>query len=248
MCDDGVLPISQYYPVLQKAHVLRNGFSLRESIPRLKEFWKGRAMPLTTDHYFCTISLMVDLLPCLIQSKVKRKLLKLFLFNKNKKFHTRELSRVVEEPISAVQREIKKLLELQIIVKLPEGNLVNYFVNTQSPFFEDLKAVILKTTTEPKDFFRLLINTKTIQKIYLHGETVKSPMKFSEPVKLLIVGTMDEPDVHEYITAIMEIFNRDYELIYLDPDAFEKSKLDGGQMGGILKSKSLLQLKNNDSG
>lgn len=142
-----------------------------------------------------------------------------------------------------MQREIKKLLELQLIVKIPEGNLVNYFVNTQTPFFEDLKAVILKTTTEPKDFFKLLMNTKTIQNIYLYGETVKAPMKFSEPVKLLIVGTMEEPDVHEYLTAIMEIFNRDYELIYLRPDTFEKSRQEAGKVSAILKSKSLLSLK-----
>ena len=75
---------------------------------------------------------MSDLLSNLIQSKVKRKLLRLFLFNKNKKYHTRELSRLIEEPISAVQREVKKLVMLQLIIKYPEGNFINYFGNTRS--------------------------------------------------------------------------------------------------------------------
>jgi hypothetical protein len=99
---------------------------------------------------------MSQILENLIQSKVKRKLLELFLFNTNKKYHTRELSRIIDEPISAVQRETKKLVAAQVICRFPQGNQVNYFVNTQNPFFDDLKRLIIKATTAPKNIFKIL--------------------------------------------------------------------------------------------
>jgi len=186
---------------------------------------------------------MVDILENLIQSKVKRKLLKLFLFNKNKKYHTRAIGRVIDEPISAVQRELKKLVESQILIKYPEGNLINYFVNTQNPFYPDLKKIVLKTTTEPKDYFKLLVKTNSLDVVALFGETVKQPMKFSEPVHLLVVGTLDKDVLNEYIKAIMDVFNRECDLIYLSPKDYKKQKDSDKILKKILSSKQYLALK-----
>ncbi len=186
---------------------------------------------------------MSDLLSNLIQSKVKRKLLRLFLFNKNKKYHTRELSRLIEEPISAVQREVKKLVMLQLIIKYPEGNFINYFGNTQNPFYEEMKSLVLKTSTEPKDFFKMLINTKSLLLIALYGECVRNPMKFSEPVKLFVVGSMPEEILHDYLKAIMDIFNRDYELFYVDKATFDGQRSKDKKMIQILTGKSTQILK-----
>ena len=186
---------------------------------------------------------MTDLLSNLIQSKVKRKLLRLFLFNKNKKFHTRELSRLIEEPISAIQREVKKLVDLQLIIRYPESNLINYFVNTQNPFYEEIKNVILKASTEPKDFFKMLINTKSLLFIALYGECVRSPMKFSESIKLFVVGSMSEEVLHDYLKAIMDIFNREYELFYVDKLTFDKKRSHDKKMIQILTGKSTNVLK-----
>ncbi|OGI05760.1 MAG: hypothetical protein A2Y40_02730 [Candidatus Margulisbacteria bacterium GWF2_35_9] len=186
---------------------------------------------------------MVDILETLIQSKVKRKLLKLFLFNKNIKYHTRAIGRVIDEPISAVQRELKKLVESQVLIKYPEGNIINYFLNTQNPFYPDLKKIVLKTTTEPKDYFKLLIKTASLERIALFGETVKSPMKFSEPVHLLVVGLLDKDILNEYIKAIMEVFNRECDLVYLSPDEYKKKKDTDKALQKIINNKNFLVLK-----
>lgn len=186
---------------------------------------------------------MADLLENLIQSKVKRKLLKLFLFNKNKKYHVRELSRTIEEPISAVQRELKKLITLQLIIKMPEGNLINYFGNTQNPFYEELRILIIKTTTEPKDYFKMLVNSKYLDVVALFGETVKTPMKYSQPVNLLIIGNLGEEVMHEYIKAIMEIFNRDYCLFYVDSKNYKATLASDKKLNNIINGKNIMFLK-----
>lgn len=187
---------------------------------------------------------MSELLSQLIQSKVKRKLLKLFLFNTNNKYHTRELSRLVEEPISAVQRELKKLHAAQIIHKSPEGHLVRYFANSQNPFFKELKSLVLKATTQPKDVFKLLLKTKSLETVAIYGDTVKSPMNYSLPIDLLVVGTLDEGVLNEYLKATMELFGRDYNLLYMTPSAYQTAKSEHKTVKSILKnSRSSMVLK-----
>lgn len=187
---------------------------------------------------------MSEILESIIQSKVKRKLLELLLFNANKNYHTRELSRLIEEPISAVQRETKKLVDAQIIHRYPQGNQVNYFVNTQNPFYEDLKRLILKSTTEPKNIFKLLVKTKSLEIVLLYGNTVKAPMDFSNPIQLLVVGTLEQEVVEEYLKATMEIFNREYELLYYSPEEFGILKETDKTLQQIFKNKkNVLHLK-----
>lgn len=196
------------------------------------------------DHFLCTIVNMSEILESIIQSKVKRKLLELLLFNANKNYHTRELSRLIEEPISAVQRETKKLVDAQIIHRYPQGNQVNYFVNTQNPFYEDLKRLILKSTTEPKNIFKLLVKTKSLEIVLLYGNTVKAPMDFSNPIQLLVVGTLEQEVVEEYLKATMEIFNREYELLYYSPEEFGILKETDKTLQQIFKNKkNVLHLK-----
>ncbi|MDD4527075.1 MAG: hypothetical protein PHF25_03440 [Candidatus Margulisbacteria bacterium] len=187
---------------------------------------------------------MSNVLENLIQSKVKRKLLELFLFNTNKNYHTRELSRLIDEPISAVQRETKKLVAAQIIHRYPQGNQVNYFVNTQNPFYDDFKRVILKATTEPKNIFKLLVKTKSLEIVLLHSHTVKHPMDFSKPIQLLVIGTLAQEVVEEYLKATMEIFNREYELTYYSPEEFSILKETDKAIQLIFKNKkNVLYLK-----
>lgn len=187
---------------------------------------------------------MSEILESIIQSKVKRKLLELLLFNANKNYHTRELSRLIEEPISAVQRETKKLVDAQIIHRYPQGNQVNYFVNTQNPFYEDLKRLLLKSTTEPKNIFKLLVKTKSLEIVLLYGNTVKAPMDFSNPIQLLVVGTLEQEVVEEYLKATMEIFNREYELLYYSPEEFGILKETDKTLQQIFKNKkNVLHLK-----
>lgn len=188
---------------------------------------------------------MGSILENLIQSKVKQKLLKLFLFNQNKAYHTRELSRIVEEPVSAVQRELKKLVDLQLLDRTPKGNTVSYTLNPANPFFKDLKNIILRTTTEPKDYFKVLIKTESIKLVCLYGDTIKNPFDFSVPVNIFVVGNLSIEKLKEYLNTVLEIFNREYNLLYVsEKDYQEAIEKEGSEANKIMKNRQKLLIKN----
>lgn len=60
-------------------------------------------------------------------------------------FYVRQLARTLGGGHGAVQRELKRLLEMGLIVKRNQGNQVLYQANAKSPIFSEMKSLIAKT-------------------------------------------------------------------------------------------------------
>src|ERR1039458_465625 len=60
-------------------------------------------------------------------------------------FYLRQLVRAVGGGHGALQRELKRLTEMGLIVRRPQGNQVLYQANSQSPIFSEVKSLIAKT-------------------------------------------------------------------------------------------------------
>src|SRR5271166_2625851 len=60
-------------------------------------------------------------------------------------FYLRQLVRAVGAGHGALQRELKHLTEMGLIVRTAQGNQVLYRANSQSPIFSEIKSLISKT-------------------------------------------------------------------------------------------------------
>jgi predicted transcriptional regulator len=80
-----------------------------------------------------------------ITSKTKRNLLKLFLTNPERRFYTREISKITGEPLNAVRRELAYLEKAGLIKSHKEGTLKYYSVIKEFPFYTELKKIIYGT-------------------------------------------------------------------------------------------------------
>ena len=81
----------------------------------------------------------------LISSKTERKLLTMFLTQPDSKFYLRQLARLTNEPVGALQRELPRLEKIGLIQSEYNGRVKNYIVDKKCPLFEELKSIILKT-------------------------------------------------------------------------------------------------------
>ena len=81
----------------------------------------------------------------LIVSKVRIKLLKIFLHELTEIFYVRQLVRLTGEEINAVRRELQRLEAAGMLKKEPRGNRLYYWFNKHHPLFGDLLSIISKT-------------------------------------------------------------------------------------------------------
>lgn len=70
----------------------------------------------------------------LFGSKTRAKLLELFFANTNKSFYVREITRVIEEQINSVRRELMNLEGIGVIRSETFDNKVYYAANMKHPF------------------------------------------------------------------------------------------------------------------
>jgi predicted transcriptional regulator len=84
------------------------------------------------------------MLEALFSSRVRCKLLELFLATPDKKYHSRELARITGERQNAVWRELQNLEEAGLLHSEMHGNRKEYAVSKQSPLYPDLRRLMLK--------------------------------------------------------------------------------------------------------
>ena len=131
----------------------------------------------------------------LFGSKTRAKLLELFFANTNKSFYVREITRVIEEQINSVRRELMNLESIGIIRNETFDNKVYYAANMKHPYahaFQEIfgKKVNSNTVVEVKRAAAANVWDEYIRPVekYLRGLMVTKKIPGQEGVDMLIIG------------------------------------------------------------
>ena len=127
----------------------------------------------------------------LFGSKTRTKLLNLFFGNPERSFYVRERTRVIEEQINSVRRELLNLEGIGIIKNETYDNKVYYSANNKHPYakplvmlFSTRTDVIVDVAVKPNVWEEYVRSVKN----YLDCLIVTNRLPGQEGVDLLIVG------------------------------------------------------------
>ena len=84
----------------------------------------------------------------LFGSKTRVKLLHLFLNNPEKSFYVREITRMIDEQINSVRRELANMVSVGIVQQDAIDNKLYYRVNDDYPYIKPLAAIFSDKNTE----------------------------------------------------------------------------------------------------
>lgn len=147
----------------------------------------------------------------LIISRVRVKLLEIFLSNPGQIIHVRELVRKTKEEINAVRRELLHMEKAGMLSKEHRANRLYYSFRKDYPLYYDLLELISKTSGLG---LAILKNRNRLGKVrfaMLSGRFARNIPGSGEKVDLLVVGTIVVPEVaalvrEEEIRKSREIF------------------------------------------
>ena len=127
----------------------------------------------------------------LFGSKTRTKLLSLFFGNPERSFYVREMTRVIEEQINSVRRELLNLEGIGIIKNETYDNKVYYSANNKHPYarpltmlFSTRTDVVVDVAVKPNVWEEYVRSIKN----YLDCLIVTNRLPGQEGVDLLIVG------------------------------------------------------------
>lgn len=160
----------------------------------------------------------------LIISRVRVKLLELFLTNPGKIFHVREMVRRTNEEINAVRRELAHLEKAGMLTKEPRANRLYYGFRRDYPLFFELLELVAKTSGLGLDLIKNRPKLGKVKFAMLSGGFVRGLPSGPERVDLLVVGNIVLPELAQIVKA--EEVKRDKEINYtvMTEDEFEFRK------------------------
>lgn len=132
----------------------------------------------------------------IITSKVRIKILELFLSDVNELYHVRGIVREVKEEINAVRRELERLEKAGILKRERRGNRLYYWPRSDYQFFGDLLSMVAKTTGLGKEVLENKNKVGKLNYVMFSGKFVRRKIRRrDDDVDILIVGDVVLPEL-----------------------------------------------------
>lgn len=162
-------------------------------------------------------------------SKVRVKLLKIFLSQPQEIFYVRELVRLSGEEINAVRRELARMESRGIVKKEPRANRLYYSFIKTYPFYQELLSLAAKTTGLGAQLIKEKNKLGNIKFAMLSGRYVRFMARRSEEdIDLLLVGQINLPQLNLLVRQAESQREKEINYAPMTPDefAFRKSRRD----------------------
>lgn len=159
-------------------------------------------------------------------------------------FYLRQLVRAVGAGHGAVQRELKYLTEMGLIVRRVQGNQVLYRANSQSPIFPEVKSLITKTVGVHDAIRSALASLgPEIQVAFVYGSVARQKERANSDVDLMVLGSASFSEVVAALGPAQRVLGREINPTVF-PVAEFHAKLAAGNhfLRSVMKEKKLFVL------
>ena len=132
---------------------------------------------------------MID---ALFGSKTRVKLLHLFLNHPGQSFYVREITRLIDEQINSVRRELSNMIEVGVVTSDSADNKLYYQVNQRYEFYTPLRAIF---GNEPMDAAKPALTDEAVSEQYLSAIAGISALRLAILSGVLVKGSTSSVDV-----------------------------------------------------
>ncbi len=168
----------------------------------------------------------------LFGSKTRAKLLNLFFENPGKSYYVREITRVIDEQINSVRRELSNLEGIGVVKNETYDNKVYYSANMKHVYAHALSEMFNARTIEAseKEPKRTNVWEELIKpvKLYLKGLIVTNRLPGQEGIDILIVGNDKTKKLTHWAEVVEKKMGKplNYVIMSVDDYSYRKSVRD----------------------
>lgn len=182
----------------------------------------------------------------IIPSRTRIEILKLLLLNPKNSYYQREIEQLINLPVRAVQREMKNLHQIDLVVTKVRGNRRYYSVNQNFPIYEELKSILLKTVAFG-DVLREVLNQQHnhIKLAFIYGSYAQQTENIQSDIDLLVVGSVNPKHLSDILKRPKSNLHREINSVIYSVKEF-KNKIDDHNhfLLSVLKGKKIYLVGN----
>jgi DNA-binding transcriptional ArsR family regulator len=165
----------------------------------------------------------------LFGSKTRVKLLHLFMNHPGQSFYVREITRLIDEQINSVRRELSNMLEVGIITSDTADNKLYYQANQRYEFYKPLRAIFAgeamgseeesadATLNPNQNQVDIIADIPSVRLAVFAGVLVKGS---TAPIDIIVVGNGSTAKIKAAIAMIEKLEGRELNYSILPYDEF----------------------------
>lgn len=163
-------------------------------------------------------------------SKVQQRVLGLIFGQPERSFYTSEIIRNVHSGTGAVTRELSRLESSGLVSVQRIGNQVHYRANRESPIFEELQSLVIKTMALADPIRKSLEpHSVGIKAAFIYGSVAKGTDTARSDVDLMIVGNeLDYSGLYSAVQDAERVLRRKINPILLSLEDWRRKVAEKG--------------------
>ena len=162
----------------------------------------------------------------LFGSKTRVKLLNLFFNNPEKTFYVREITRLIDEQVNSVRRELKNLEDIKAVNSATEDRKLFYGINQRFKYYIPLRAIFAGIDVDEESIIKekeqgWMYDTSDIDKdlgiLIISGVLVKGS---ESDIDMILVGNNSKKHLSDWAKNIEKQEGRDLNYVILSMEEF----------------------------
>jgi predicted nucleotidyltransferase len=161
-------------------------------------------------------------------SGVQQRVLGLLFGQPDRSFYANEIARIGMTGRGALQRELERMTSSGLITLTPIGRQKHYQANRNSPIFQEVRGIVLKTFGLA-DVLRaaLTSSSHTVRAAFIYGSVAKGSDSAKSDIDVMVVADgMTYSDLFETFAAAEEMLGRKVNPTLYEPEDFAKRLRD----------------------
>jgi hypothetical protein len=157
----------------------------------------------------------------ILVSRVRVKILQLFLTSPDGLFHVREIVRRVDEEINAVRRELARMEKFSMVTSEWRANRRLYKFKKDYVYYRELLGMVTKSTGMGGDIIKNKARLGKIKYAFMATRFLQGGQAGSEDVDLLIVGNIVSPELQSIVANEQTKREAEINYSYMDETEFQ---------------------------
>ncbi len=157
----------------------------------------------------------------LFVSKVRVKILQLFLSSPDPLFHVREIVRRVDEEINAVRRELARMEKYGLVSSEWRANRRLYRLRKDHRYYPELLGMVAKSTGLGGDIVKGKGRLGKLKYAFISTRFIKNIPSGTEDVDILLVGQIVLPELQAIIADEQAKREREINYSFMDENEFQ---------------------------
>ena len=145
----------------------------------------------------------------ILSSRIRVEIFRLLFGSDNASLHMREIERKSGFAIGTVQRELRKLVKLDLIKKTKDGNRTYYQANKENPIYQDIFNIVQKTVGAIFLLKEALSQSTEIEFAFIFGSFAAGKENSHSDIDLMVIGNLGLRNVVSLLSGISEKTGRE---------------------------------------